>query len=162
MVSWKAMGLAVEPTPPDPSWCPVVCPSSPSPCSSSLYLGSWERKHQAHPAQIHIALLPVRPPPWISTFFPRFGCWTEKKKNKTRKMVKVTVGLPRADAGNICVLSLQVDMKGYDYEGLDGILVILSKPSVYLDNCIAYAWCPHLFNYPVLCPVYYGRQKSLS
>ena len=84
------------------------------------------------------------------------------KKKKTRKMVKVTVGLPRADAGNICVLSLQVDMKGYDYEGLDGILVILSKPSVYLDNCIAYAWCPHLFNYPVLCPVYYGRQKSLS
>ena len=77
-------------------------------------------------------------------------------------MVKVAVGLPRADAGKTCVLSLQVDMKGYDYEGLDGFLVILSKPSVYLDNCITYAWCPHLFNYSVLCPVYYGRQKSLS
>lgn len=84
------------------------------------------------------------------------------KKKTTRKMVKVSVGLPRADVGNACVLSLQVDMKGYGYEALDGVLVILSKSGVYLDNCITYAWCPHLFNYPVLCPIYNGRQKSLS
>ena len=38
---------------------------------------------------------------------------------KKRKIMKVTAGLPRADAGNTCVLSLQVDMKGYCYEGLD-------------------------------------------
>ena len=150
------MRLAVEPTPPDPRWCPAVRPSSPSSCSSSLYLGSCERKHPAHPAHMHIALLPARPLPWISTFFSILAAGLEKKKNHEGYCWFAKSWYRK----HLCFISAS------GYEGIllwgIGFLVILSKPSVYLDNCVTQAWYTHLFNSAVLCPVYCGTQKSLS